>query len=618
MDKQLKDTWQQFLKKRFAAVTTSGGRNNQMLWVAIEGRRLQARCFGNVPRGECMAAQLDTGEWLLVDTQIATIPQESTRNIELRRTKNKGKKRGSLQVLFYEIVQTSTEQRLNWYIGGDRPTPLLIHSEVYAGVSANQIEDGVFFPEFELSDLVNLGKRKFIACIGNQYKTPAINRFPVDPLLPINPEANFFKIIYINNQQATEYNLNYLPGYDHTKAYRYLGEGILAGTPRMVQRTKLTRILDNYYQDLPAEYFGTTYCITPNNGETIINAETSEHSYSTPVPLLGGVASFDSTYSGTNQLSRTFTGENIIQVGRDNTKITEYLAFDQQGETVTQSREIRFYRGDNYTLLNTLDGVRVNHNFSGGGNKSVHNLNIGDTFTVLPDPESNYFYEETAVGSLSEYFPTLVGQEILFSNIFNNQYWLARCEIISYDSQFTLQILDTPATTPYCSFASTSGSFILNNGSYYNLVIVNDPEFIYNAIVANNYLSPVSNLNNTTDFKKSDPDFIFNDAVNFLDPRYRQVDLYGATSPGLDTTAYLRYTDNRYCRLVKNVFYKVKPVSIEELEEKIINYVEVWKIINGSVFRTGVEKVKVEAIATDTLPEDLFFRDFLDVDYSPD
>lgn len=99
-DRQLTDTWQQVFKKRFASVSTAGGRNNQSLWFKLDGRRIQGRCFGDVSAGECLAAQLDNGEWVLINAQVADV-QASSRNLELRRTKNKEKtkSKGFLQWL---------------------------------------------------------------------------------------------------------------------------------------------------------------------------------------------------------------------------------------------------------------------------------------------------------------------------------------------------------------------------------------------------------------------------------------------------------------------------------------------------------------------------------------
>lgn len=619
-DRQLQEIWQQVLKNRFVLVKTSGGKTGQKIWLQFNGKRNQGQCFSDIKPGECLAVQTDEGEWWLLNTQPETISQKSTQNIEFRRTQlNPKVNKGSLQVLFYEIVQAGQAQVINWYIGGDRPVPLLIHSEIYGGSNARQIEDGVVFTEYELSDLVNLGGRQFIACIGNKYETDAVGRFPVNPNIPFWLKANFFKIIYINNGQTTEYDLNYLQGYDHTKAYRYLGEGYLAGTPRVAMRSRRSNPMLNYYQDLPNEYFGKTYFISPSLGELSINATTEEYSYSTSTVLLGGNAIFTSNYSQEAQTTRTFQGENIISIGRGETKITEYLSFDQQNSSINQFREIRFYKGDSYTLLNTSDGALINHFFLlGGGNRSIHNLSFGDIFTILSEPNGNFFYEAIAIDSPSQYFSNFIGQDVLFSNIHENKYWIAKCKIIAYDSVFTLQILEPPRNTPFCSFATDAGSFILNNGSYYNFLASNSLSTTSNAIFTNNYLSPISNLSNTTDFKKTDPGFIHNSNVNFLVPRYTEVDLYGSFFPGGDTSAYFRYTDNRFTRLIKDTFYRAKPVYEELVSSNLTTYIEKWKIIGGNVIRVGTEKVRAYQLKTDTLEEDLIFRDFLDIDYCPD
>ena len=119
-NRDLNGIWDSFFKKRFVAVSAQGGRDSQQVWVTIDGKKVQARCFGDVPSGECLAIELDSGEWLLVTAQIRSVEQFSSRNIELKRTNRKKKKsKGNFKILF-RVEDT-------FYIGGDRPDPISIY-----------------------------------------------------------------------------------------------------------------------------------------------------------------------------------------------------------------------------------------------------------------------------------------------------------------------------------------------------------------------------------------------------------------------------------------------------------------------------------------------------------
>lgn len=187
MDRQLTDTWQQFLKKRFVAVTTSGGSDGRSLWVNIEGRRVSARCFGDVRSGECMALQLDSGEWLLVNSQVYQIEQYSSRNLELRRTKQKTKEYLVKSVFSYDFWTKA-------YLGGF--------------TKFREIADISFEENFiNLGFITNLGGKEYninlqiIKNVSTSTGTPRKYLFKPsksDPIIANNPFTSGFEF-YLGN-----------------------------------------------------------------------------------------------------------------------------------------------------------------------------------------------------------------------------------------------------------------------------------------------------------------------------------------------------------------------------------------------------------------------------------
>ncbi len=142
-DQGLKVIWGHFLQQRIVAVESKGGRDGQSLWVYLDGRRTQARCFGEVLNGACLAVQLNSGEWLLVNTQQPAPIARATTNLELRRTKPISKALLKVKTLF------STSDLRQISLGGYKP-----HSKI---IDLSQVTGNRF--------ITNFGTIKYLATV---------------------------------------------------------------------------------------------------------------------------------------------------------------------------------------------------------------------------------------------------------------------------------------------------------------------------------------------------------------------------------------------------------------------------------------------------------------------
>lgn len=210
-DRQLQELWDKILKSRFISVNTSGGRNNQQIWVNLNGRRIQARCFGDVPSGECLAVQLDTKEWLLVKAQVADIPQESIRNLELRRTKSKEKVEYNIATLLLAYLPPAVNAEY-WATGGRRNKRF---NDLDVPLNNNVSLDG------KDGYLMNLGKGYLIA-VSNSAQVINYDSISNRSYAPQN-------INNVINGQLTAFTANFYASgesYNFSRPLCYLGNGV--------------------------------------------------------------------------------------------------------------------------------------------------------------------------------------------------------------------------------------------------------------------------------------------------------------------------------------------------------------------------------------------------------
>ena len=120
------EVWNKLLKRQFFLVKTGGGKAADIVWIRINGKRYRAICGCNLKPGEAIAIKEDSGNYWLFGESPEQFTDQS-RNLEFRKillTKKAIPQTGSLKVLFFN----ESGNTVNFYVGGDREVPLLIHS----------------------------------------------------------------------------------------------------------------------------------------------------------------------------------------------------------------------------------------------------------------------------------------------------------------------------------------------------------------------------------------------------------------------------------------------------------------------------------------------------------
>ncbi|HYW20249.1 MAG TPA: hypothetical protein VE956_13255 [Nodularia sp. (in: cyanobacteria)] len=411
----------------------------------------------------------------------------------------------------------------NWYVGGDRKTPLLIKREPDEDTfppTAPNSDRGIDYTEYELSNISNLDKKKFRAIINTNYQ----EQFGINPIVKLghfqylrnnvtgeytwvpddlertyfpnvfNQGVSYRKLSLVNNKPNSMigYDLVHQKGYPTVKGFRFLGNGYSFGSINLLRRY-YDRAFGavNYngaeygfdeYIELPdvygcylsyLEFVESKETDTPASREVIVDVTFSKdkYEYSLPVSSETGAMPTKSPitkYDG-NLNTYSYEGEHYLMVGK-NSYITEYIKKDSPTEII---REIRFYKNKKFvTNLNTSSAFNVSHDTDNNGGYTQNYTNAIQLQRYKKEDNLTFItYKDFAY---LDFCQSLVGKTLTIgsSHYQTNEFWVSECLVNSVSMNqnnaviFSLTLTKNPFKIGYFSLLCGIGTFA--PGTYRN------------------------------------------------------------------------------------------------------------------------------------------------------
>ncbi|MEW5856720.1 MAG: hypothetical protein AB1861_04995 [Cyanobacteriota bacterium] len=601
----------QFVITNIVNVRIPKGSAGQSVKLKINGIDTTATYLADLKTGSAIALLTDKGNWYLMGAAVSSQDTSTKRIIEYRKTTNLKKESVSFSVQILYFVWDAGY--FNWYVGGDRLTPLLVKrepDEVTFPPTGPNSDRGVDYTEYELSNHSNLDKGDFRAIINTNFgdefgDSPIVNlgAFKLIDGVWVADETQrvFYRKLSLNNTNPdlnADYDLVHAKNYDTVKGFRFLGNGYAFGSINLLRRYyernfNLPGFTFDRYSEIPPEYACYLSYLEPletgGSQEVIVGVDFSkdQYSYSLPVSAVNGVMPTKTpltSYSG-NLTTYTYEGEHYLMVGKDS-YITEYI---KKTSPTNIEREIRFYQNKKFVSnLNTNTAFTVSYDIDSNGGITLdysnaiqlQRYNEGDSFNFFTD--SNFLY--------LDFCQTLVGKTLTIASTHyeTNEFWMSICTVNSVTTNennavvFGLTLTQSPYIVGYSSLLCGIGNFApgayqngkygvlyLESGSYFDLSIcsLDIAPRSEGRLFDNNYLGA---FNNTSEFHPFDPsnlaylhDAILGNNVNY--DIYYQENLYGnnlfggqyPTNRKIERhLSNLIYLSNNFTRLHGNKIYR--------------------------------------------------------------
>ncbi|ALF52228.1 hypothetical protein ACX27_04165 [Nostoc piscinale CENA21] len=514
-DRQLQDLFNQL--NRFFPITAEGGKVGDRVWIKIDGKRVQATYHHNIQAGECLAILADDGQYYLVNTQKVEPVQKNTRVIQARRTKPTTEKivPANFKVLF--SVVDGGERR--FYVGGDRPTPILV-----ATVPNSATIQGAYITnkgkpsQYDISIKYQLAEENYCRYVNNINGTQydfADNVLLNDSntFLAFRGAATWISPEIIPGTGFTDPVITEPSGEDGDLSARIETQNLFIAPPwdALFEGSGIS-VFTAYCQFVTTES-GNLFCepyretnendfniqtknfyinktsSAYNNGLYTINNFQDFNPTSTLVTgtfvedttnntfLPSGASSFSyvSDYDQvTNDQVYTITGNFLITRGVS--FIREEMGFSYRNN----DGDITYTRGSTYYLNNRVTNsdkfICLTQGFS--LDESTTAIATPPT-TILIDPDSFLLVHGI---TLTQFFDSLVGEDVILGKIKDAMSsYLAKGSITSYtfsSGDLSLAIaVDSVIVAPFVSFATTEGKVLLDSGSVFEYLLCGASSF---------------------------------------------------------------------------------------------------------------------------------------------
>ena len=503
----------------------------------------------------------------------------------------------------------------NWYVGGDREEPTLIYSEpdedTFPPTSPNSLR-GVDYTEYEMSSISNLNKQKFRAAISRTYASAGANDifnelayfYDVSSeqwMESTNSSVRYYKQLYSNNGENSDYDyvLKYRTLF--IKNYRYLGNGYIFGTINLISRLFLRNynfVESNYnpdpdlipkpvwtvtggvavydsYRDAPNDYMCHLSYIEPSetdSQEVIVNVDYSKNQYSYTLPCAdtGGNLPLKNKVTTFNADLNTYIyeGEHYLNIGKSS-YITEYI---KKNSPTNIEREIRFYRDKKFVCkLKTSDSFGFTHDTFNAGGYTLNYINDKQLQRYSQGDVTNYLTIQGLSPEAQNYCLSLVNKSMIAESRHyeTKQLYRAKCVVTNVTinnngaAMFTVVFSENPQVISYISNAigifgyRSYGSGVLYqiSNSYYDFALRSTDIGLNFTLLTNNYLGAYSHMAEFYPFDPDDPNYlhyaIMSNAVNY--DIYYQYRIYGQDIGSSNyTTNYSSFTNSPAATSVNN------------------------------------------------------------------